>query len=288
MASARVSAAGQSAHRERISLLVSDVDGTLVTDDKRLTDAAVAAAAHLADAGVHLALVSSRPPMGFAELADRLDLKTPIGAFNGGVIVDPDGRVIERRLVTPADAVTALAAFAAFGLDGWLFSTDRWYVTNASGALVPKEKMTIRADPTVVPSFEPLLGSVGKLVGTSTDHDRVAACEAALARQLGPETAARRSQPYYLDVSPAAADKGYALRRIADLLAVPTGEVAAIGDMANDLPMFAIAPYRIAMGNAIDTLKQQATFVTASNERDGWARAVKEFVLPCAPAMVTL
>ena len=267
---------------DRISLLVSDIDGTLVTDDKRLTAGVAAAAAKLEPAGVHLSLVSSRPPMGFAELTRQLSLRAPIGAFNGGAILRPDLSVIEKLTVLRADAKIALDAFAEFGIDGWVFSFDTWFVTNLDGALVPKEKRTICHDPRLVPSFEPHLGAVGKLVGSSHDHAAVAACEKALSKRLGADTTARRSQPYYLDVTPARSDKGYAVSRIAAVLGVPIDEVAVIGDMANDLPMFDVAPHRIAMGNGIDALKSRASFVSESNQHDGWAVAVERYVLPRA------
>jgi len=264
---------------ERISLLVSDVDGTLVTADKRLTDGVIAAAHRLQEAGVRLSLVSSRPPMGFAMLAEPLSMKAPIGAFNGGAIMNPDLTVIELTLV-PADAARdAILAFAEFGIDAWLFSKDTWYITNPDGDYVPKERRTIGHEPTVVASLEPYLGQVGKLVGSSKAFDRVAACEAALAKRLEGRASAKRSQPYYLDVTPWGFDKGEATRRIARVLGIPLSEVAVIGDQSNDLPMFAVAAYKIAMGNGIDAVKQMADYVTLDNEHDGWAAAVDHFIL---------
>ena len=264
---------------ERISLLVSDVDGTLVTADKRLTDGVIAAAHRLQEAGVRLSLVSSRPPMGFAMLAEPLGMKAPIGAFNGGAIMNPDLTVIELTVV-PADAARdAILAFAEFGIDAWLFSKDTWYITNPDGDYVPKERRTIGHEPTVVASLEPYLGQVGKLVGSSKAFDRVAACEAALAKRLEGRASAKRSQPYYLDVTPWGFDKGEATRRIARVLGIPLSEVAVIGDQSNDLPMFAVAAYKIAMGNGIDAVKQMADYVTLDNEHDGWAAAVDHFIL---------
>ena len=70
------------------------------------------------------------------------------------------------------------------------------------------------------------------------------------------------------------------------MLGVPIDEVAVIGDMANDLPMFDVAPHRIAMGNGIDALKDRASFVTQSNEHDGWALGIERYVLPRAAAAV--
>lgn len=273
---------GPSSGHPRISLLVSDVDGTLVTGDKRLTEATVRAADKLAAAGVKLSLVSSRPPAGFAMLTDPLKLASPLGAFNGGAILNPDLRVIEEKLV-PADAARAtIDTFAEFGVDTWLFTNDAWYVTNLDGAYVPKERNTIGHEPKLVSSFEPFVGSVGKLVGSSRDFDLLARCEDELRRRLGSRATAKRSQTYYLDVTPEGTDKGYAVRRIATVLGVPIGEVAVIGDMANDLAMFDVAPYRIAMGNGIEALKALASFVTESNEDDGFAAAVERFILPRA------
>ena len=267
---------------DRISLLVSDIDGTLVTGEKRLTDAAIGAARRLTEAGVKLSLVSSRPPAGFAMLAGPLGVKAPIGAFNGGAILNPDLTLIEETRVDPAAARTALAAFDEFGIDGWLFTNDTWYVTNADGAYVPKERRTIQHEPKVVSSFDPHLEHVGKLVGSSKDFDAVAACEAALATRLGKGATAKRSQAYYLDVTPHGFDKGEATRRIARVLNIPLSEIAVIGDQANDIPMFEVATYRIAMGNGIDELKAMADFVSDDNEHDGWAAAVDTFILPRA------
>ncbi len=267
---------------DRISLLVSDIDGTLVTKDKTLTPATIAAAQRLQDAGVRIALVSSRPPAGFAMLAAPMRLKAPIGAFNGGAILNPDLTLIEETLVDPEAARVALAAFPEFRIDAWLFTRDTWYVFDADGAYVPKERRTCQIEPVVVDAFEPYLDRIGKLVGSSDDFGAVEACEAALQERLGRGATAKRSQPYYLDVTPFGFDKGEATRRIAKVLGVPLDEVAVIGDQANDLPMFEVAAFKVAMGNGIDSVKAKADFVTDDNEHDGWAAAVDRYLLPRA------
>ena len=270
---------------ERISLLVSDVDGTLVTNDKRLSRRNVEAGRRLAAVGVRLSLVSSRPPIGFAMLSEPLHLAAPIGAFNGGTIFNPDLSVIDEVRVPAAAARQAIEAFAAFGLDAWLFTSEHWYVLDPDGAYVSKERVTIGHEPRVVDSLEPYYGLVGKLVGSSKDFGAVAACETEMQRRLGGAAGARRSQDYYLDVTPTGADKGHAVRRIAAVLGLPLGEVAVIGDMGNDMPMFDVAPFRIAMGNGIEALKARATFVTRDNEHDGFAAAVERYILPRAPGL---
>ena len=265
-----------------IKLLVSDIDGTLVTNDKRLTDQNIRAAARLAEAGIKLSLVSSRPPAGFAMLTGPLKIDAPIGAFNGGAILNPDLSVIEETMVPARAARMAIDAFEEFEIDAWLFTYDSWYVSSVEGPYVSKERKTIQHEPIEVESFEPFFDKVGKLVGSTKDFERLARCEASLQQQLGAQAAAKRSQNYYLDVTPDGADKGSAVKRIAATLGVSIDEVAVIGDMSNDLPMFDVAPHRIAMGNGIDTLKSRATFVTDSNEDSGFAMAIDKYIL--APA----
>lgn len=266
----------------QIRLVVSDIDGTLVTSDKRLTDGVVRAAAMLAEAGIALSLVSSRPPAGFAMMRDPLKIASAFGAFNGGALLKPDLSIIEEILVPAEAARIALTTFAELGVDAWLFTNDVWYVSNPDGTYIPKERHTIQAEPVVADSFEPYLDKVGKLVGSTKDPELLARCEALLQQRLGNLASARRSQAYYLDVTPQIATKGYAVKRIASFLDIPLIQVAVIGDAANDMPMFAVAGMTIAMGNAIDDLKRIANFTTESNENDGFAVAMERYVLPRA------
>ena len=89
---------------QEIGLLVSDVDGTLVTNGKVLTQAAVAAAQKLREAGIGLTLTSARPPRGLRMLVEPLGLRLPLAGFNGGLIVDSDFNVLESH---PVDARVA-------------------------------------------------------------------------------------------------------------------------------------------------------------------------------------
>lgn len=271
----------QAGPAKRISLVVSDVDGTLVNHDKALAPATIAAARTLRDAGIGLAAVSSRPPRGMTMIADALDLEL-FGGFNGGLIVDRDMKVIEQNLVPEEAARIAIAGLQESGADIWVFADGKWLLTNPDGAYVPRELHTVQFEPTLVANFDSYLDRVGKIVGSSTDFDMLAHLEEELAAALGPLASARRSQRYYLDVSHPTADKGYAARAFARHWGVEMEEVAVLGDMANDLPMFAVAGLAIAMGNATPEVQAEADAVTATNDEDGWARAIEEIVLPRA------
>jgi hydroxymethylpyrimidine pyrophosphatase-like HAD family hydrolase len=153
----------------RIALVVSDVDGTLVTKDKILTGDARSAVRSLRAAGIGFTIVSSRPTIGMGFLIAPLDITLPIGAFNGSSIVDAQLKPIEQHLIAPAVAQRSLDVLNEFGVDIWLFSNERWYTRNPDGEYVPHEKRAIKADPTIVEDFTPHLSEACKIVGASSD-----------------------------------------------------------------------------------------------------------------------
>ena len=259
----------------RIALVVSDVDGTLLTKNKILTDGAMAAARKLHAAGIGFTIVSSRPTIGMGFLIEPLAITLPVGAFNGSSIVDPQLQPIEQHLIPPAVARRSIDLLREFGVDIWLFTNDRWLTRNPDGEYVGHEKLAIKHDPTIVPDFTPYLAGACKIVGASSDAPLLQRCEAAMQEAVGNEATAVRSQTYYLDITPPGHDKGTFVETIARRLGISTDAVATIGDMQNDLAMFARSGTSIAMGNATDDVKSRATHVTDTNERDGFARAIE-------------
>lgn len=259
----------------QISLVVSDVDGTLLTKDKTLTDRARSAVQRLHKAGIGFTITSSRPAIGMRFLIEPLALWLPVGPFNGSSIVDPEMRPVEQHLIPAGAAERSLQILREFGADVWLFTADEWLIDNPSGSYVAHEQHTIRADPTIVSDFSPYLSSACKIVGASADAARLAACEKAMQEALGVEATAVRSQTYYLDITPPGFNKGTFVQAMAKRLGIATGAVATVGDMQNDLAMFAVSGTSIAMGNAADNVKDKATHLTASNEQDGFAEAME-------------
>jgi Cof subfamily protein (haloacid dehalogenase superfamily) len=259
----------------RIALVVSDVDGTLLTKDKTLTDDAKRAVRRLHEAGIGFTITSSRPTIGMRFLIEPLAITLPIGAFNGSCIVDPELEPIERHLI-PAPAVErSLKVLNEFGIDIWLFTNDLWLTRHPDADYVPHEKRAIRADPTIVEDFAPYLSSACKIVGSTSDAGLLQRCEAAIQQALGTQATAVRSQSYYLDITPPGCDKGTFVQWIAKRLGISTDAVATIGDMQNDLAMFKTSGLSIAMGNATDDVKRSATLVTTSNENEGFAEAME-------------
>jgi Cof subfamily protein (haloacid dehalogenase superfamily) len=262
-----------------ISLVISDVDGTLVTPDKQLTLASARAAHKLADNGIGFTVVSSRPPAGLRMLVAPLALRLPMGAFSGGAIVGPDLAVIEEHFIPEAAARRTVAMLSEGGADVWLYTPDGWLLRNPGNHYIAKERRTIQADPVVVPDFGPHLARVFKIVGSSEDFERLAACETAIRAAVGDQASVSRSQSYYLDITPPGLDKGTFLEALSRRLDIPPGAIAVLGDMTNDLAMFKKAGMSIAMGNAPAEVKASATHATAANTDDGFAKAIEAYVL---------
>ncbi|MCQ8239955.1 HAD family hydrolase [Rhizosaccharibacter radicis] len=274
---------GRRTPAQRIRLLVSDIDGTLLTPDKRLTDQTIAAAGRLRAAGVKLCLVSSRPARGMHQFLQPLGIDTPRAGLNGGEIVSPDHRVLATRAMERESLRIVLDMLQEHHVHCWLFAGQDWFIQAGPEPYVPKERRAIGYDPVVVSNLRDVTGAVGKLTGSSNDYALLERMEIELGALIGDRVSARRSADYYLDVTHPDANKGQALLDLAAMLRVPADEVACIGDMSNDVPMLRQAGLGIAMGNASDAVAAEAHLVSEANDREGWAFAVNEFILPRAP-----
>ena len=265
-----------------ISAVLTDVDGTLLTKDKVLTERALRAVKSLRERGIIFTITSGRPPFGLRALVEPLDLTMPMAAFNGAVIALPDLSILDERQL-PGYLVPALIdMIQAHGLDIFLFRSNDWYVRSLDVPHASREASIIQRPPVVASNFESVLTGVVKVVGVSDDHPRVTACEAAVQKQFGTHISAACSQPYYLDVTHPSANKGVVIERLSRYLKIPMDRIAVLGDQASDVLMFRKSGLSIAMGNASDEVKRQATFVTTSFGEEGFANAVEQFILPRA------
>jgi Cof subfamily protein (haloacid dehalogenase superfamily) len=277
----------------KISLLLADVDGTLVTPEKVLTDRSLAAVQQLNEAGIAFAITSGRPPLGMKMLIEPLQLTTPIAGFNGGLFVRPDLSILEQKTLPEAVSKQVVEMIAASGLDVWIYRGNDWFVHERHGSHVDREERTVKFSPKVVSSFDDLLDNSAKIVGVSDDVERITRCEkdvqnafkgqlncqAGTGSDCDERVSAATSQPYYLDVTHPRANKGGVVDRLSELLSIPRSEIATIGDMANDVPMFKRSGVSIAMGNASPEVQQQAQYVSTSYTEEGFANAIERFIL---------
>jgi hypothetical protein len=266
--------------RMSIAFVISDVDGTLVNKAKEVTDATVAAVARLEAAGLPFSLISARPASGILWIAEKLGLKGPVAAFNGGTVLDADGSVIERHVLDAGAVRRSFALAEGTGATPWVFAGGVWYCPDTDNPHVPHEVLSAGQQPTVRADMTGLFGDVDKLTWVSDDEPMLKDLEAKMKEAIGAAATIARSQTYYLDLTHPTANKGNGIETLARIAGVDLARVAVLGDQHNDLPMFARAGVSIAMGQAPQDVQEQANYVSTSNDQDGVAHAIDAILLP--------
>ncbi|WHT78967.1 Cof-type HAD-IIB family hydrolase [Pseudomonas rhodesiae] len=264
-----------------IRFILSDVDGTLLHPDHSLSQRTADAVRALRDAGVLFSLASGRPPKAMLHLIETFGIDVPVAGFNGGTLIHPDGRVLMAHHLPAEAALIALALFSAESeVEVWMFADGDWLRRGSPGPMEPRETAGLGYGPQVVQSFEPYLDRVDKIVAASLNTQLLVELEARLHPKVEGLAQVSRSQPVYLDVTAMLANKGEALKTLAEHLGVALEHTAAIGDGGNDPAMFEVAGLAIAMGQAEETVKRRANVVTGTNIDDGAAEAFERFILP--------
>jgi len=265
--------------RSSIRLVLADVDGTLVTSEKILTERSVDAVRRLDDAGINFAVTSGRPPRGMEMLIEPLRLRTPLAAFNGGLVVEPDMSVVEQKVISPELVHPVIALIESFELDVWVYRGAEWLVRDRDAPHVAREAFTVQFEPTIVDGYDDVSSDVAKIVGISDDHDLVSSVATATQDEFGDHLSAARSQPYYVDVTHPLANKGGVVDYLSARYDLAPSEIATIGDMPNDVLMFAHSGLSIAMGQSGREVQRAARRVTTSNDDEGFAHAIESFIL---------
>lgn len=263
-----------------IRFVLSDMDGTLLRPDHTPSQRTIDTVRALRDAGVFFSLASGRPPRAMLQMVEAFGIDMPVAGFNGGTLVNPDGSVLLAHHLPAEAALVALALFSAEpDVEVWVFADGDWLRRDPPGPMAEREEAGLGYGPVVVESFEPYLDRVDKIVAASNNTQLLKELEAQLLPKVQGLAQVSRSQPVYLDVTAMLANKGEALKTLAARLGVPLEQTVAIGDGGNDPAMFQVAGLSIAMGQAEEAVKRQASVVTGSNVEDGAAEAIERFIL---------
>ena len=253
-----------------------DIDGTLVNDNKNISDKNIAALKKASDMGIRLALVSGRYPAGVRHIEEQLGIRCLKAAIAGAYIFEGD-KCLYSQYISRETAYRVYDIAKKEGGDCWFFSGENWYVT-AMNKWVRAEMLYVAASPDVVTIDE--LDSIilnrnaviNKALVTG-DPDAVRKIYGILSSmelnaQLG------FSSDTYLEVIPKGVDKGTALEKLCEIYDIPLENTVAFGDEELDIPLIEKAGMGIAMGNAVKELKDKADYITISNNEAGIAYAL--------------
>ncbi len=260
-----------------IALVISDIDGTLITSNHEVTEGTRVAAAKLYKHGITLSLASSRPPRSIRPLAEALALQSPFAAFNGALVTTAEGQVVARATIAPETIARIKAVADELAIHVWLYDDEQWYV-NARTPFVDREEHTAGFAPNME-DFEKKLGEPLPKLTVVGKPELVAIAEERVLGEMGDQVSASRSKPRFLDVTAFGIHKGSVVVRLSEMLRIPTGGIAVIGDGPNDVEMFRQAAVSIAMGQGVDEVRNHASHITSSNDDEGWAEGIYRFVL---------
>ena len=268
----------------KYKMLVLDVDGTLLNDEKMISKRTAHALRKVQQMGIRVMLASGRPTYGLLPLAKQLDLGSYDGfilSYNGGqVIKASNGEVIFERRINPEqipylEKKAVKNDFAIMTYNGDMVVTNR-----AGNAHVAAEaelngmKLEEQELFSVMIDYSPC-----KCMLVSDEEEALVGLEQHWKRRLNGVLDVFRSEPYFLEVVASGVDKGNTLAAVMEMFDVKTDEVMAFGDGVADVSMLQLAGMGIAMGNAPDSVKRCADHITLSNNEDGVAIAVENLIL---------
>lgn len=268
----------------KYKLLVLDVDGTLLNDEREISKRTLAALLKVQQMGVRIVLASGRPTYGLMPLAKTLELGNYGGfvlSYNGCQIIKAqNGEILFERRINPEmlpylEKKARKNGFAIFTYhDDTLItdSPDNEYIKNE--ALLNNLKIIREDEFSTAIDFAPC-----KCMLVSDKEKALIGLEQHWEKRLAGTLDAFRSEPYFLEVVPCGVNKANTLGALLEHLGVTREEVIAVGDGVYDVTMLQLAGMGVAMGHSQDSVKVCADYVTTSNEEDGVALAVEKLIL---------
>ena len=268
----------------KYKLLVLDVDGTLLNDEREISKRTLAALLKVQQMGVRIVLASGRPTYGLMPLAKTLELGNYGGfvlSYNGCQIIKAqNGEILIERRINPEmlpylEKKARKNGFAIFTYhDDTLItdSPDNEYIKNE--ALLNNLKIIKEDEFSTAIDFAPC-----KCMLVSDKEKALIGLEQHWEKRLAGTLDAFRSEPYFIEVVPCGVNKANTLGALLEHLGVTREEVIAVGDGVCDVTMLQLAGMGVAMGHSQDSVKVCADYVTASNEEDGVALAVEKLIL---------
>ena len=264
-------------------MLVLDVDGTLLNDNKEVSKRTLATLRKVQQMGVRIMLASGRPTYGLLGLAKMLELDTYNGyvmAYNGGqVIRAADGEVIFERRINP-ELIPYLEKKADKNGFGILTYNEDCIVTNMpdnphikAEAELNGMKIVYEEHFSIAIDFIPC-----KCMLVSDDEEALVGLENHWKRRLDGVLDVFRSEPFFLEVVGCRVNKANTLAAVMEMEGIKTDDIVVFGDGVADVTMLQLASLGIAMGNAPGSVKRCADYITLSNNEDGVAVAVDSLV----------
>ncbi|MFZ5816142.1 MAG: Cof-type HAD-IIB family hydrolase [Bacillota bacterium] len=259
----------------KIQMIAFDLDGTLLGPGSRISAYTVSVLERAVARGVRVTLATGRVFCSAAAFAHRLGLSGPIVTGNGGLIRDLGGATLLHRPLGPEVFPVARRLSRELEVRVMLFAGERLYVAREGDRAMGVDGCRVQH----LDAFGDGMELPEKLFVESDRPERLEAAHRLVRAALGDDLSFTSSDAENLEVTQPGVDKGSGVVWLAARWGVPLERVMVVGDSQNDISMFRVAGFGVAMGNADPELKGLAAAVTESNVEDGAARAVERYVL---------
>ncbi|MGB8453322.1 MAG: Cof-type HAD-IIB family hydrolase [Anaerocolumna sp.] len=264
-------------------ILVLDIDGTLTNSQKEVSEKTLNAILKIQDRGHKVVLASGRPTPGILPLADKLRLSEYNGyilSYNGAKIIDCKTSEIIYQKVLPNEIIPKLHAAALEYSVGIISYENNCIITDMdTDEYMEKEANINGITIKKVNNFPTYINfDVNKCLMTGPGS-KLEELEVIMRKKFGDRISVYRSEPFFLELMPLNIDKAYSLGKLLDYLDLSKEQMISCGDGYNDLSMIQYAGMGVAMANAQEVVKKAADYVTLSNDDDGIAHVISEFML---------
>lgn len=269
--------------QKKYELICMDLDGTLLDEKKLVSVRAKKNLTRAAEMGIHIALLSGRMPHAIEIVEEQIGLSCIKGSAAGTYVV-LDGRCLCDRTMSTEDMLFMYEAFARkYAIPLWVYKGTKWYVTSVDW-YVERESGLIGLEPTIIDIYAlkeewDRQGTGPNKILFGASAEMVQEIKAELEKTEMDSLDFARSDTLYLEVFPKGVNKGSAITAICEALQIDPGKTIAFGDQELDIPMFEHAAFGVAMANSPEHVKKFADTVTLSNEEDGVAIALEQYVL---------
>ena len=264
-------------------ILVLDIDGTLTTSEKTITKETLEAIHNIQERGHKVVLASGRPTPGIRPVAEELNMSSYGGyilSFNGARITDcSTNEIIYQRVISSSLLPEIYEAALEYNTGLITFDEEKVLVADKVDEYIIKEAKLNRLSYEVIPNFlDYVTFDVNKCLMTS-DPNHLAEVELKMKERFEGRLNIFRSEPYFLEIVPMHVDKAESLSKLLEFLHLSKEQMISCGDGYNDITMIQYAGMGVAMANAQQKVKEVADYITLSNDNNGVAHVIKEFML---------
>ena len=263
-----------------IKLFVTDIDGTLLPTGGTISAANVQAVQAMTRAGVKVVLATGRMHCAALNIAKQLGVSVPIISYNGALIKSSAGEVLHAQYMDAAIVLKIIDFFEKSGRHLQSYSGDVLYIPKRnSGVEFYEAVIKVSAVEVGWNGLRERAKNVPKLLTVSDTAEEAADRLRGDTEIFGGQVEITRSAPRFTEFMALGVSKASAIKILANKLGISNDETLAIGDSENDLQMLTSVGLGVAMGNAVPAVKAACSHVTDTCERDGFAKAVYDYVL---------